>query len=535
MSSLTLAEALQLPAFRRADPSVVAGSTALGRTIRWAHATELADVAPLLRTGDLLLTMGTGLPADDDRPGMTAFALALAEAESSGLVVELGRRWTAQVPEALVEACESHGIPLVVLAHETRFAALTQAVGEQVVDGQLAELLEAQRVHETFTELSFDQAGPAEILEAVARLASGPVILENAQHRPLDFLAGPDASSGFLDNWQARSARVKVEHRTAWDEKNGWLLTRLGSRQQDWGRLVVSSTSPPSQRLVAVVERAAAALALHRLHDRDRDNLMRRTHFELMGGLASAPNDEETLHRCDLAGFPVKRRQFLGLVIRPPLGVKAAEVGEVITAVVRAAHAQRLPALVCEVDRDIRVLLSATSAANPDALADRLAQQVRAAHSVVIAAGRPAASRDAIHRTLSEAQQVADAVPATGMKDPLTMPDVHRLEDLHLRGLLALFGDDDRLRLFVDRELEPLREADAASHPRGDLMQALRALLEHPTSKTEAASSLHLSRAAFYDRLAKVEQVLGADLNDPNIRVSLHVALVADELSSSDD
>ncbi len=47
-----------------------------------------------------------------------------------------------------------------MLHREVRFAALTQAVGERLVDEQLAELREAQRVHDTFTELSIAEAGP---------------------------------------------------------------------------------------------------------------------------------------------------------------------------------------------------------------------------------------------------------------------------------------------------------------------------------------------------------------------------------------
>jgi purine catabolism regulator len=39
-----------------------------------------------------------------------------------------------------------------------------------------------------------------------------------------------------------------------------------------------------------------------------------------------------------------------------------------------------------------------------------------------------------------------------------------------------------------------------------------------------------VSRAAFYDRLAKIERLLGVDLDDPDIRVSLHVAVLAHDL-----
>ena len=48
------------------------------------------------------------------------------------------------------------------------------------------ELREAQRVHETFTELSAAEAGPREILSAVQQLAGSGVVLETEQHRVLE-------------------------------------------------------------------------------------------------------------------------------------------------------------------------------------------------------------------------------------------------------------------------------------------------------------------------------------------------------------
>ena len=195
---------------------------------------------------------------------------------------------------------------------------------------------------------------------------------------------------------------------------------------------------------------------------------------------------------------------------------------------VRAAHGLRLPALVCEVERDLRVLVSAPASADADDLVDRVAARVLPHHDVVVAAGRVVEDRSAIARSVTEAGQVADAAPQTRREQD---PDVHRLADLHLRGLLALLGEDERVRLFVDRELALLQQHDRAHGSRTELLAALRALLLHPSSKTEAAASLHLSRAAFYDRLARIEAILGADLDDPDVRVSLHVALVADELA----
>jgi purine catabolism regulator len=147
-----------------------------------------------------------------------------------------------------------------------------------------------------------------------------------------------------------------------------------------------------------------------------------------------------------------------------------------------------------------------------------------ARHPAVIGAGRVATTAAEIDRTLREAQQVVESVrPGVGERT------IHRLEDMHLRGLLTLLADDERLRLFVSRELDALKDHDDRHGTA--LVDAIRALVRHPLSKSTAAASLHLSRPVFYDRLAKAERILGVSLDDPDIRASLHVALVADELA----
>jgi purine catabolism regulator len=521
---VTVADVLRSPGVREAEPEVLAGHDQLSRQVRWVHSAELADIGPLLRGGDLLLSTGIALP--ETAEDLRTFARSLSDSAAAGLMIELGRRWRS-VPDALVGACETAGLPLVALTREVRFAAIAQTVGERIVDEQLSELREAQRVHDTFTELSIEEAGPREILAAVQRLSGAAVVLESDEHQVLDYRAGPDDVTTFLTNWASRSRSATITGRTEWNEHVGWLITRIGKRGRGWGRLVVQSPEAPSQGLIAMAERAAAALALQRMHDRHRDSLVRRLHHELLLGLLSDPTDSEILRRCELAGFPIGRRRFVGLTIRPILRgevqgeVVDSSVEDVIAQAVHSAHELKTPALVCEVDRDVRVLFSCAMSANPKRVVDELADRVSRRHRVLTAAGRPAESSFEIDRTLREAQHVISSVRSD------RSDRVHRLEDVHLRGLLALLGDDDRLRLFVDRELSALKEHDARSGT--GLLDAVRALVTHPNSKSEAAKSLHVSRPVFYDRLAKAGHVLGVDLDDPDIRVALHVALIADE------
>src|SRR3954468_3689437 len=96
----TVAEALALPVVRRGRPTVVAGAVGMQNRVRWAHVAEVADIAHLLRGGELVLTTGLLLPSDD--AGLTRYVDDLAAVGAAGLVVELVRRWSEEIPGALV-------------------------------------------------------------------------------------------------------------------------------------------------------------------------------------------------------------------------------------------------------------------------------------------------------------------------------------------------------------------------------------------------------------------------------------------------
>jgi purine catabolism regulator len=506
-----------MPAVRAADPVVLAGRGLLGRQVRWVHTTELADIGPLLRGGDLVMTTGIALPGHDE--GLTRFVESLADSDAAGLVVELGRRWS-MLPEVLVTQCEERDLPLVALRREVRFAAVAQAVGERLVDEQLAELRAAERVHDTFTELSITEAGPAEILAAAQRLSGAAVVLESGQHQIVDYLPGPadrSPDATFVDDWERRSRSVRTTGRTTWDASNGWLVTRVGLPERGWGRLVIGAPNAPSPGLTAVAERAAAALAMHRLHDRNRDSQARRVHHELLVGLLSDPANAETHRRAGVAGLPTSGRQYVGLALRPP---RPALLDDVVAACLRAAEVAELPTLVSVIEGEARALLALPARGDAVRLVDRWAGQVASRVRSVVAAGSPVTTLATVDRTMLEASQVLAAMPRSADDEDA---GVHRLDDVHLRGLLTLLSDDARVATFVDRELAPLREE-------AELMRTLRAVVEHAGRKSAAAAALTISRQVLYDRIARLERLLGLSLDDAETRTSLHVALLADDI-----
>ena len=62
-------------------------------------------------------------------------------------------------------------------------------------------------------------------------------------------------------------------------------------------------------------------------------------------------------------------------------------------------------------------------------------------------------------------------------------------------------------------------------------MDCLAAYLDAGGNKA-AAQRAHLARPTFYQRLQQIERILGVDLDAPESRTSLHVALLAQAAAS---
>ena len=536
----TVAEVLRLDAVRRGDPQVVAAAGGLDAPVRWVHAIEFADAARLLRGGELVLTTGIALP--DAEPLLGAYVAELAAVGVSALAVELGRRYTSGLPAAFIAAARDRGLPLIVFTREVPFIEITEAVHALIIDDQLDQLRASARLHEVFTDLAVAGAGPADILREAALLAGRPLVLEDLSHHVLACEpAGTDPAT-LLADFGTRSAAVPASPRTAYHPGPGWLVTTVGARGEDWGRVILVCGGPPAPVDTVLVERAATTLALGRLLARQQESLERQAHRTLISILlAQADADTgEMAAQCRALGVPVTGRQLITAVIRSPEGgaglLAQARVLDLAEAFADACRTERIPALVGSLD-DVRAgaLLSADAGAAPEEVLARvcaaarlgLARRARRPYGMasgepVIGVGTPAGSMGDVRRSLLEARQVADAAAET--PGPLDGRPFYRLADLRLRGLLSLLGADARLATFVDRELGPLRRYDAVHGT--SLLSVLDAYLAAGGNKADTAARAHLARPTLYERLRHIERILGVSLDSAESRTSLHVALL---------
>ncbi|MEU1027875.1 PucR family transcriptional regulator [Streptomyces mirabilis] len=246
-----------------------------------------------------------------------------------------------------------------------------------------------------------------------------------------------------------------------------------------------------------------------------------------------ALNQPEVEARAALAGFhPGPGARLVGVSAHGAreLGVvdrAARSLGGV--AVLRAAFPGDVLALVAMPDDAVRAVTARRDVVRAVQEAFRTVAEagvtVAVGHAVLAGGGwlRWSETLRAARTTLELALTVPSAEPG-----PTGGPVVTSSRSLTLERELTRGGVDanrDRLARLVQHTLGPLLAWEAA-HP-SDLVRTLEIHLRHGCSPTRTAALLHIGRQSLYQRLERIESLLGLEIDDPDLLGELLAALCA--------
>jgi purine catabolism regulator len=193
---ITLAEVLASQSMSAADPmlcSDVPGT--LHRVVRWVHSSEVLEIAPLLRGGELLLSGGEALlalPSTEQED----YVRSLAVRNIAALAVQSAGR-ADPLPEGLIAAANANGLPLIDLRAVAPFVDIAEAVNRLVVNEQAAAHQVVDDVSRRIARQITDK-GPhvPTILELVAAGLAAEASLAAPDGQPLGHAGGAVEDGG---------------------------------------------------------------------------------------------------------------------------------------------------------------------------------------------------------------------------------------------------------------------------------------------------------------------------------------------------
>ncbi|SDC06470.1 purine catabolism regulatory protein [Mycolicibacterium neoaurum] len=527
--ALTIRAALQLPALRGGAPEVIAGRENLDRAIRWVHVVEVRDIASVLRGGELVLTEGRmfqGPEASDRR-----LIVELAERGIAAMVLELGANFHS-VPRYLIDECKKRDLTLVALHLPVAFIDVTEAIHTQIVNQKITLLDHAQELQRQLTELVLEGGGIAEVLDALAAVLGRPVLYERADggfvYRALNGLTERDVTAGWeLITRSVDSAPPFIEQHLTIDGARDGRLVALG--------LGMGEDDVFDEAARVALERAAQVVSLIVIGNRRRDavfaNHGRHGGF-LTSLLAGSTEPYAAEARAVAFGFTPP--------VLVPFGIRRARHHRAAT-VVAEDHQWRLvwrdihselenigiPALIDEATTagPTLIMIGVEDVAHRGRIADRVAHVIQDAARRHLGEQRAAVVSvgPAVHTWQAATEGLAVSVDA--LDGALHSPPRawHDATDLDLDRLIWSLRDNPDLERFARLRLERLVTYDAQRHTQ--LVKTLQVLLEQHGQKTETARALHLERQSLYNRVDRIQSLLGVDLDDSDVRLGLHLAL----------
>ncbi|WP_037676397.1 PucR family transcriptional regulator [Streptomyces griseus] len=152
----------------------IAGPAGGDVAIHGAHSSEMADPSPYLLGGELLLTAGAYIPeaagpesSMDIGFDFDGYVSRIVEAGGAALGFGLAPVHDS-VPGALVTACDTHGLPLLQVPPRTTFSGVARAVWQLMAQARHAEL---RRVTEAQQSLAAAASHPDPVPSVLGQLA----------------------------------------------------------------------------------------------------------------------------------------------------------------------------------------------------------------------------------------------------------------------------------------------------------------------------------------------------------------------------
>lgn len=491
---------------------MLAGAGQLDREVNWVVASR--SRLPMFQgiRGNDLAVLSTEVMrlADPDRTFAEVVRALAATGVAGILVLELP-------DEAGIQAAERGGLPLLYYPAE---AALLREVEQEVlryIVNRREQLQQrAREFFRRFAEVALHDSRPDPVVRELAEITGKAAILTD----PLGRVLGVSGGTGTFDLERVTlPPQVRPEGTVQRVElaelADPVYLAPIPGPTGPQGFLILAPADGGDRDLeeTALAQAATAIAAVLGRQRPDTDRVRVSLLEELLTG---RPVSYDLIRaQARRIGYDLDGRLAVAVV---EVEGNGADFGRMLSGGLRFAGR---PLLAAPYQGKLTVILPAVDGQLITA-AEGVRQAVaeRVGGQAFVGVGRPYAELRDLSRSYREACRALGLARKLGLANRPVLFD-----RLGFFRLLTILADEfpAEVRSFVDETLGKLAEYDREN--RSDLVETLRVCLESNLNVSEAAEKLHVHRNTLLYRLRRVEEISGWNLENPDSRLALHLAV----------
>ncbi len=515
---------------------VVSGDGLLNRVVSWTTVIYMDDnlASKSIQANEMILVAP---PENNTRPGNTDVDIVrwAADVKASSIVFSHNIS-----PNALAES-KAYGIPVLALPAGNRPRVVEKTVVSLLVDrkGQLER--RGTQIYRQLTQISSQNEGMAELINAMARLTNKTVIIQDKRLRVIEHVLQPQ----FIGQWEDIEQFIR---------KTENLLVEMQDRHRvnDLDTPMMQSLAIPGlARLVApvvtngigrgylsivghdtdiddidllVTEHGAAACALEMAKQKmvsEPEKRLRGTFLDRL--LIGDVSQQEAIRQGERFEHDMTATHVA--MVLSWRGENPPSIRRLETMINTIIDNQRAHALVWQREKEREVVVfHATDRDNPIdtslRLTEKFASEINRQYPnnrIAIGLGQP------VREVSSWRTSYRDAVQAMELAVRLQTDTPLYIGDLGVYQLILSLNDRDKLIEFCERTLGLLIDYDKRQN--ADLIKTLEAFFNCHGNLSQTADVLIVHRNTLLYRMNRINEIATIDLDRPETRLALHLAL----------
>lgn len=536
--SPTVHEVLNLPFFHPSE--VIAGLRGVSRPVRWTHILETPEGTPFLQGGELILSTGAGFGENSSR--RLAYLLDLVKREAAGLCIELGS-YMPTIPQEMKEAADHHEFPLIIFTQPVRFVDITQNLHETIVYRHVHAMRKLEEYSRHIQKLTLESQSIHKVLQYFQGTVHCQTFFlhtdQTALYSPAMSQSTQNEMTGILNQLLLSNHHCLSDRRcipiTGQKQVLFHPIMAMGQVFAYLGLILFDRE--PDHFLFLTLDYTASAMAqllLRKMYTEERfldnqsrllDDILERKLIDeeqIRAQIGIQPNfsayasiimefdpSKMTYHQPTASPFDDVQGIFRNIFARHGFRVLLRSRGYRLYAI--AIPAKSLPFVRDQLNKTLLELNTTFH------------QVIDPGIDLRAGIGRFSKKFADAPRHFQEAEQALSFQSDSSCCF---------FEDMGIYRMLMQMDKGYALPSFIQDYLQPLLKHDQEQG--SDLLLTLKVFFESNLSKQDAASRLFIRRQTLYQRLEKIEELLGEDFLTPHHRLCLELAIRAhDWLHSS--